>query len=271
MARAMGGDLDVFSSPGVGTQVRVWLPLPVSAGAMPGAAVSPGAQVLDPDTPCTVLVIEDDADSRDVLVSLLRDAGCTVTQAFDGLEGLERCRSERFDIVFSDIRMPNMNGVQMIERLRAEPSTRDLPVIAVSASSLEHERRFYVENGFQDFIGKPYPFQDVYRALIDHAGVRLHAVDPTAGAAGAAAAPPATGLPLPLPVRALLRELIAAASSGQLAAVGRLMESLTPEAIGGDHWRGFDDAAQAYDFQLLEQRVQELLRQVDAIDDAATA
>jgi CheY-like chemotaxis protein len=157
----------------------------------------------------------------------------------------------------------------MIERLLAEPSTRDLPVIAVSASSLEHERRFYVENGFQDFIGKPYPFQDVYRALIDHAGVRLHAVEPMTGTADATPAPPATGLPLP--VRALLRELIAASSSGQLAAVGRLMASLTPEAIGSDRWRSFDDAAQAYDFQLLEQRVRELLRQVDAIGDAATA
>jgi CheY-like chemotaxis protein len=208
-----------------------------------------------------VLVIEDDADSRKVLVDLLRNAGCTVAEAIDGLEGLACCRARRFDIVFSDIRMPHMNGVELIERLRADPATAALPVVAVSASSLEHERRFYVDNGFQDFIGKPYPFQDVYRALVDHAGATLLPADAPAEPPPAPAAPLATGLAEP--VRALLRELERAASRGQLAAVGRLMEQLAPEAIGGERWRSFDDAAQAYDFQLLEQRVSRLLAETE--------
>jgi len=157
--------------------------------------------------------------------------------------------------------MPNMDGVELIERLRAEPSTARLPVVAVSASSLEHERRFYVEHGFQDFIGKPYPFQDVYRALVDHAGVRLR---PVAAAVPEAdqAAPEVVGLSPA--VRERLRSLAAAASSGQLGAVARSMEGLGPETIGAERWRAFDDAAQSYDFQLLEQRVAQLLSQMDA-------
>ncbi len=246
MVRAMGGELTVASTPGAGTQVRFWLTLPASRLPAAGAPVGAGAQVLAPETPCTVLVIEDDADSREVLVNLLREVGCTVMQAYDGLEGLQRCRAERFDIVFSDIRMPHMNGVEMIERLRADPFTAKLPVVAVSASSLEHERRFYIDNGFQDFIGKPYPFQDVYRALVAYAGVRLQ---PAVLAPG---------------VREQLRALAAAASSGQLAAVARLMEAISPDVIGAERWRAFDDAAQAYDFQLLEQRVAALVAQMDA-------
>jgi PAS domain S-box-containing protein len=261
MARAMGGDLDIASTPGAGTQVRFWLAMPVGRLAGTGASVGAGAQVLDPTTPCTVLVIEDDTDSRDVLVNLLREVGCTVMQAHDGLQGLERCRSERFDIVFSDIRMPHMDGVEMIARLRADPFTAALPVVAVSASSLEHERRFYIRNGFQDFIGKPYPFQDVYRALVDHAGVTLRPVAPEPDARGDAAPPLAGGLAAR--VRGQLVALAAAASSGHLGAVGRLMEALTPEAIGAERWRAFDDAAQAYDFQLLEERVDALLAQMD--------
>ena len=261
MARAMGGELTVASTPGVGTQVRFWLPLPASRSAA-SAPVGQGAQVLDEATPCTVLVIEDDPDSRDVLVNLLREVGCTVMQAYDGLEGLQRCRAERFDIVFSDIRMPHMNGVEMIERLRADPFTAKLPVVAVSASSLEHERRFYIDHGFQDFIGKPYPFQDVYRALVDHAGVRLRPVEPLADEAEAEPAPLAGGLEPG--VRDRLRALAAAASSGQLGGVARLMEGIAPEAIGAERWRAFDEAAQAYDFQLLEQRVAALLAQMDA-------
>ncbi|MEO5688923.1 MAG: ATP-binding protein [Burkholderiaceae bacterium] len=263
MARAMGGELSVASTPGVGTQVRFWLTLPTSRLASAGAPVSGGAQVLADDTPCTVLVIEDDPDSRDVLVNLLRAAGCTVMQAVDGLEGLSRCRSERFDIVFSDIRMPHMNGVEMIERLRADPFTAALPVVAVSASSLEHERRFYIENGFQDFIGKPYPFQDVYRALVDYAGVRLRPVDaPVETSATALDALLATGFAPG--VRDQLRALAAAASSGQLGPVAKLMEAIAPEAIGAERWRAFDDAAQAYDFQLLEDRVTALIVRMDA-------
>ena len=267
MARAMGGELTIASTPGVGTQVRFWLTLPHSRLSSTGAPVGAGAQVLDESTPCTVLVIEDDPDSRDVLVNLLRDVGCTVMQAFDGLEGLARCRSERFDIVFSDIRMPHMNGVEMIERLRADPFTAALPVVAVSASSLEHERRFYIENGFQDFIGKPYPFQAVYRALVDFAGVTLHPAEPPAQETADAELPLAAGLGSG--VRGRLVELAAAASSGQLGAVGRLMEAITPEAIGGERWRAFDDAAQAYDFQLLEERVNALIAQLDMADAAA--
>jgi len=262
MARAMGGDLTIASTPGTGTQVRFWLPLPAGRLSTAGAAVGAGAQVLDEATPCTVLVIEDDPHSRDVLVNLLRGAGCTVMQAFDGQEGLARCRAERFDIVFSDIRMPHMDGVQMIERLRADPFTRALPVVAVSASSLEHERRFYIEAGFQDFIGKPYPFHEVYRALVDHAGVRLRPAGPVDEADAAGAAP--TAEDLAPGVREQLRALASAAASGQLSAVARLMEQLTPDAIGRARWQSFDEAAQSYDFQVLEERITALLAQLDA-------
>jgi PAS domain S-box-containing protein len=264
LARAMGGDLAVASAPGNGTQVRFWLPLPPSGLPSAGTPVGPGAQVLDPATPCTALVVEDDRHSRDVLVHLLEEVGCTVVQAFDGVEGLARCRAERFDIVFSDIRMPHLDGVEMIARLRADPATAQLPVVAVSASSLEHERRFYIDNGFQDFIGKPYPFQDVYRALVQHAGVRLRPVAPPDDAAEASRPPAPLAPDVAQRVHEQLRALAAAAARGQLRAVGKLMEAIPPEAIGDERWRAFDDAAQAYDFQLLEERVNALVAQLDA-------
>jgi len=268
MARAMGGDLTVRSAEGAGTQVRVGLPLPPVDAPGGGAGLAPGAQVLDADTPCRALVIEDDPDGREVLVDVLRQAGCTVVEAVDGQDGLERARTGRFDIVFSDIRMPRLTGVELIERLRADPATRALPVVAVSASSLEHERRFYIGHGFQDFIGKPYPFQDVYRALVEHAGVRLHPVEPP-GATPVAPAPASARLSSDL--RARLRELGAAAADGQLAAVGRLMAAIRPEAIGDEAWRRLGDAAQAYDFQRLETLVHVLLAAPEAAEGAGAA
>ncbi|HEX4510415.1 MAG TPA: hypothetical protein VH328_10060, partial [Burkholderiaceae bacterium] len=65
--------------------------------------------------------------------------------------------------------------------------------------------------------------------------------------------------------------LAKAASSGQLASVARLMEDIASDAIGAERWRAFDEAAQAYDFQLLEQRVTALLAQMDAAGLSASS
>ena len=214
-----------------------------------------------------ILIVDDTPHNIDVLSATLAGEQCELMAATSGARALELAVRGHPDLVLLDVMMPGMDGFEVCRRLKADPQTAELPVIAVSASSLEHERRFYIEHGFQDFIGKPYPFQDVYRALVRHAGVRLHpAQEPAA---------PEAALPVPLPsglgapVRAQLRELIAAAAGGQLAQVGKLMATLRPETIGGERWRSFDEAAQTYDFQLLEQRARELLALAEAAESAA--
>ena len=99
-----------------------------------------------------------------------------------GVAGLEACvaaadAGDPFAIVFSDIRMPRMDGLRLLEAVRADERTRALPMVAVSASSLEHERRFYIAEGFEDFVGKPYGFEMIYAMLARHAGCALVAAD----------------------------------------------------------------------------------------------
>ncbi|WP_374568248.1 ATP-binding protein [Ideonella sp.] len=264
ITRAMGGELSLTSEPGVGTRARVTLPLP-AVDAEPGAAqVDVHLAQLDPATPCRALVVEDDTDSRDLLVKLLQDVGCQVQQAEDGQAGLEACRSQPFDIVFSDIRMPRLTGVDMIRALRAAPETEALPVVAVTASSLEHERRFYIEIGFQDFVPKPYPFRDIYRMLAQHAKVRfIEEPAPPAAPGPAPAAEPAPDTPVPLDTEARQRlaELQAAAAGGDLAQVKRLLAGLAPGLLGPARRRAWEDAAKRYDFQGLEDAVREFVAQ----------
>jgi DNA-binding NarL/FixJ family response regulator len=162
--------------------------------------------------------------------------------------------------------MPQLNGIEMIDRLRADPATRALPVVAVSASSLEHERRFYIAHGFQDFIGKPYPFQEIYRMLAQYAGARLQPVGEAAGATGSVAPVPASVVVI-APGSVAHRQLQAladAAARGELAGVRRCLAALPPEAIAAAARRGLDDAAQAYDFQALEAQVASLLAPLGA-------
>jgi CheY-like chemotaxis protein len=237
------------------------LPLPV-VEAEPGAPLAEVRMAhLLPGVRCRALVVEDDAHSRELLVRLLTDVGCEVQQAEDGQAGLEACRSQAFDILFSDIRMPRMSGVDLVRALRAEPATAHVPVIAVSASSLEHERRFYVDIGFQDFVAKPYPFQDIYRVLAQHAGVRLReepTLTPAAQAAG-------EDLPAALPPDAQawphLRALHAAAAEGEPGGVKRALAALGEQAVDRVRRRAWEEAARRYDFQSLEKAVQDFMEQ----------
>ncbi|HEX5684178.1 MAG TPA: ATP-binding protein [Ideonella sp.] len=268
IARALGGELTLTSTPGVGTRARVVLPLP-AVDAPEGIALADVQLArLDPATPCRALVVEDDRDSRDLLVKLLLDIGCEVQQADDGQAGLEACRHERFDIVFSDIRMPRMTGVDLIRALRAAPETAALPVVAVTASSLEHERRFYIEIGFQDFVPKPYPFRDIYRMLARYAGVRfIDEPGPPAAPTSGPAHGPVASAPAETPQASLdaetrqrLVELQAAAADGDLGRVKQLLAGLPPDSLGSARGRAWEDAAKRYDFQGLEEAVGEFLR-----------
>ena len=258
IAHAMGGDLALTSSPGAGTRARVMLPLPPVQGAQGQPVVDVTIAHLLPGTRCRALVVEDDTDSRELLVRLLADIGCEVSQAEDGQAGLEACRAQGFDIVFSDIRMPRMSGVDMIRALRAEPATAQLPVVAVTASSLEHERRFYIDIGFQDFVAKPYPFRDIHRMLVEHAGVRFREEPAALAAAPASEEAPAALQPETWPH---LQALRAAAAEGEPGGVKRALAALSEQAVGAARRRAWEEAVRRYDFQGLEEAVRTFMEQ----------
>ncbi len=264
MARAMGGELTLDSTPGVGTRARVMLPLPEVDAAPADPLADTRIAHLDASTPCKVLVVEDDPDSRHLLVKLLQDIGCEVGAAEDGQAGLDACRDGEFDLVFSDIRMPRLTGVDMIRALRADARTATLPVVAVTASSLEHERRFYIEIGFQDFVPKPYPFRDIYRMLAQYAGVRF--VTEVAPVAPAASSPEAMDGPAaaPAPARGALGELQAAAAEGDLSKVKTVLAALAPDWVGAARRRAWEEAARRYDLQALEAAVRDYLAATEA-------
>ena len=145
MAVAMGGTLEIDSQPGQGTRARLSLPLPRQAGEVAAspvpAGILPGHERLDPATPVHAVVVEDDEHSRDILVHLLERLGCRVEVAHDGLQGLRLIRQTQPDIVFTDIRMPVLDGLRMLAQLHASAATLQQPtppVVAVSASVLIH-------------------------------------------------------------------------------------------------------------------------------------
>jgi DNA-binding response OmpR family regulator len=106
--------------------------------------------------PMTVLVIDDDP----VIVKLLRVnfelEGFNVISASDGLEGVEKARKERPDVVISDIMMPTMNGLELVSTLKSDPVTADLPVLLLSAKAQMADVQRGFELGADDYVTKPF-------------------------------------------------------------------------------------------------------------------
>ncbi|MFM2346530.1 MAG: hypothetical protein RL654_1283 [Pseudomonadota bacterium] len=271
MAVAMGGTLEIDSVPGQGTQARLSLPLPpeaaagaVAASPVPAGTV-PGTERLDPATPVHAVVVEDDAHSRDILVHLLGRLGCRVETAHDGLQGLRLISQTQPDIVFTDIRMPVLDGLRMLAQLHARAATLQQavpPVVAVSASSLEHERRHYIEQGFSDFVGKPYAFDEIHRMLAQHAHARFVAAPPEPTPSPCPPAPTAPSSPtdrLAADTLALLEALRQAALDGQMRAVRRELDQIDATArLPAEARERLRHAAQDYAFD-------DLVRQIDAL------
>lgn len=81
-----------------------------------------------------MLLVEDDRDTREMYSVYLSYSGLRVTEAPSGRRALERVREQTPDVVVTDIAMPGMDGLELSRRLRADPPTRDVPIIAVSGN-----------------------------------------------------------------------------------------------------------------------------------------
>ena len=109
-----------------------------------------------------VVVIEDDRPSLDLMTAYLSGASLKVTTARDGPSGLEAVRRVRPDAVLLDIRLPGIDGWSVLEALKGEPETRDIPVIVVS---IVDERARGVALGAAAYLVKPVSRDDLLTAL----------------------------------------------------------------------------------------------------------
>jgi adenylate cyclase len=107
-----------------------------------------------PETPAKILVVDDTPLNIRLLEAILIPRGYTVLQATSGPEALEICARERPDLVLLDILMPGLDGHEVCRRLRADPATRLLPVVMVTASG-EQQKILALESGADDFVAKP--------------------------------------------------------------------------------------------------------------------
>jgi two-component system chemotaxis sensor kinase CheA len=107
-----------------------------------------------PARPRKVLVVEDSVTSRLLLKHILEGAGYAVDTAVDGLDALPRLRTGRFDVVVSDVEMPNMDGLALTANIRATPATAELPVILVTSLQTPEQREAGLRAGADAYFTK---------------------------------------------------------------------------------------------------------------------
>lgn len=113
-----------------------------------------------------ILVIEDTHDNREVAELILRDAGYTVVSAADGESGIKTAARARPDLILMDLSLPWVDGWEATRRLKANPATRDIPVVAFTAHVLEAEAARAREAGCAALIAKPFDI-DVFLGQIE--------------------------------------------------------------------------------------------------------
>ncbi len=119
-----------------------------------------------------ILVVDDEPDLLSAVEYRLKFAECDVATACNGQEGLEKAAAERPDLILLDTNMPVMSGHQMLERLRADPNLRDIPVIMLTARCEPQDIAAASTLGISDYVTKPFDFtqlMDKVRAATGHA------------------------------------------------------------------------------------------------------
>ena len=134
---------------------------------------------LGEDSDATVLVIDDDVGAVEVLASQLHQRGCTVLRALGGREGIELARRFRPDLIALDLEMPEVNGFEVVEALKDDASTAQIPIVVVTAKDLTAQDRKMLNGHILDIVSKAEFDQgrfmnEVWRALSRPAMSRAH-------------------------------------------------------------------------------------------------
>jgi CheY-like chemotaxis protein len=250
LVKKMGGILKVQSVLGQGSRFGFALPLVEAREVSSPGYAERAAPALDarlaPGETLTALVVDDNTASRRILASLLESAGVRVMTAAGGLEALEVAQAHPPDVVFMDLKMADLDGLEATRRLRQDPRTANIPVIAVTASALGDVRQTARDAGCVDYLSKPVRAELLFAMLETHLGVRFVSDEPAPRGDAAV-----TDLDRRIGIATRLRHSVALGDVSEIRQLARdLMAGDPAEAAVGER---IDSLAMSFDFGALNE------------------
>ncbi len=174
-AQLMGGDIAVSSEHGAGSCFSFYL----TAQEADAVALAPAASRrrvigVEPNQPrYRILVVDDRDTNRQLLVKYLHSLdGFDVQEAKDGAEAVAAWETWEPHLIWMDMRMPVMDGYEATKRIKQTANGQATAIIALTASTFEHDRAAILSAGCNDFVRKPFREADIFEAMAKHLGVR---------------------------------------------------------------------------------------------------
>ena len=172
----MGGEIKVFSDYGKGSVFTVMIPQFIRSandeciGELKEREVVKNHVGVGFEAPdARVLIIDDSKTNLIVAKALLRDTKAQITTGISGDECLDYVLREYFDVIFLDHRMPGMDGVETLRKMKMlDHKCVNSPVIMLTANAMSDAKDFYLRQGFTDFISKPITEQSICRMLLKY-------------------------------------------------------------------------------------------------------
>jgi CheY-like chemotaxis protein len=167
LASLLGGGITMESTPGVGSKFTLTIParLVVPHVEQPGS-VEP-AEREESEHRATVLVIDDEEMARYLVRKQLADLDVAVEEARSGPEGLRAATERRPSVIVLDLVMPEMDGLEVLEKLKSNPATQDIPVVVHTSQTVTEAERERIEAAASAFVAKGPAARENLRSTID--------------------------------------------------------------------------------------------------------
>jgi DNA-binding response OmpR family regulator len=120
---------------------------------------------MDINQPYNILIVDDEPEVHAVLGKMLVKSGYAVQSAYNAEEAYEKVKLERPDLIILDIMMPRISGIEVCNRLKGNPETKDILILIVSAKDAQADRIEGLAHGADDYVSKPFHLRSLIRKI----------------------------------------------------------------------------------------------------------